>query len=340
MAIDHSQAPSNISTEQAALQIDSLLADDPAYANDQPEERPSRRESQLRQAEEPEEAEEAEEEVSASDSEEQPEEESGEEEVESIDYDTLIEVKSKDKDGSEKSENIPLKDLISQRMLQSDYTRKTQELAQERAKVQSEITQKIETERQKFIDALDTQHQLMTQLLAPEASNMDQLAETDPAEFVRVQNRLSKIGAAMQEIESAKQKSIEEHRQYINTNVLPVEMEKLKEKVPNLDEVKPAIMQLGKDIGFTDQELGSIIDHRAIHTLNRLRVAESRVAELEKMIDQKKVVATKKVVEKPKVMKSQGNQPKRKGSESFNRLKKGGKMEDAANFFLDTIPDL
>ena len=81
MGIDHSPAPSNLSTEQAAMQIDGLLAEDPAYANDQPPEEKGRRESTQRPQQADEEPEvKAEESSEESEETEQPEEESEAEE--------------------------------------------------------------------------------------------------------------------------------------------------------------------------------------------------------------------------------------------------------------------
>ena len=335
MAIDHSPAPSNLSTEQAAMQIDALLAEDPAYANDQPPEEKGRRESTQRPQQADEEPEvKAEESSEESEETEQPEEES---EAEELDYDTVITVKSKDKEGNEIAEEVPLKDLISQRMLQSDYTRKTQELAQQRAEVQNELQKGIEQERQQYIQALETQQQLVVNLLAPEAANLDQLAEDDPAEFIRVNNRMSKINNVVQQIEAKKQKAIQEHREYLQTKVIPNEMELVKQKIPDWsDDLKPTLVETGKRFGYTNEELGSIIDHRQIHILHEL----NRLSNLEKGMADKKSVASKKVVEKPTVMKSGGKQKQSKGGESFSKLRKTGKMEDAAAFFMDTIPDL
>jgi hypothetical protein len=326
------------------------LAEDPDYKDEQAPEPVSPRTQELeqaRQAESEEEptAESEDEEVQAK-SEEEPTAESEDtaevegEEIQELDYDTLIEVKVK-KDGKEVSENVKLKDLIDQRMLQSDYTRKTAELAQERARVNEELDVRVNQERAQYIDALETMQEAVIKLNVPEFSDLDQLAVSDPAKYVQVKSRLEKMQGLVAEIDSARHQIMEEQQRQFRTEVLPREMEKLKQVVPDIDTVKPAIMEFGESLGYSKEELGSISDHRAIHTLNRLRVAEARVAELEGKIDQKKVVASKKVVQKPKVMKSQGKQPtQRKGSESYAKLRKSGKLTDAANVFLDAIPDL
>lgn len=321
------QAPSTqigLSEQEAAVQIDSILAQtDPDFAEEQPE--------QASEANEPET-----DEVEAKTEEaEQPVEDS-EESVNEIDYDTLVEVKGKDADGNETTEEVALKDLIKERMLNSDYTRKTQELAKQRAEVEQSLQRGIEQERAQYLQALDTQQQLIIQLLAPEARNLDQLAEDDPGEYVRAQAKLNRINSVIQQIEQQREAQNQKQREYFNTNVLPKEQESLKQKIPDWSEdTRLKVMETGRSFGFSDNELAQVADHRLIHLLHET----GKLRGLEKTVSDKKAVASKKIVEKPKVVKSGKPAVEKKGGEALKRLKKSGDVRDAAAYFMETMDD-
>lgn len=328
--MDQSPAKSNIGNDDAVGRIDALLAQEDGEFAEEPVKESAPKETE--EVEEPEAVEAATEEP---EEEEQPEEES---EVQEIDYDTLVQVKSKDAEGNEVAEDVSIKDLISQRMLQSDYTRKTQDLAKQRAEVQTELQKGIEQERQQYISALEAQQQAFMELLTPEVQNLDQLAETDPAEFVRVQNRMSKYQTAIQKVESQRQEAIQKHQEYMQTQVLPKQQELLKQAIPDWsDQTKQAVIETGKKFGLTDEELGSIVDHRQIRILHEL----SRLTNAEKSFNDKKAVASKKVVEKPKVVKSKKTpQRESKADASLERLKKTGRWQDAVGAIAETLTDL
>ncbi len=322
------QAPSTqigLSEQEAAVRIESILSQtDPEFADEQPPQ-----DSEANEAE-------ADEVEAKTEEAEQPAEDS-EESVDEIDYDTLVEVKGKDADGNETTEEVALKDLIKQRMLNSDYTRKTQELAKQRAEVEQSLQKGIEQERAQYLQALDTQQQLIIQLLAPEARNLDQLAEDDPGEYVRAQAKLNRINAVIQQIEQQRQAQNQKQREYLNTNVLPKEKESLQQKIPDWSEdTRLKVVETGRSFGFTENELSQVVDHRFIHLLHET----GKLRGLEKTVSDKKAVASKKIVEKPKVVKSGKPVVEKKGSEAFKKLQKSGDYRDAAAYFMETMDDL
>ena len=335
MPIDDSAAPSNQEMVTPTDRISALLADDPAFAGDEP-----KQEVKQEVKEEPE-------------AEEQPEEESDVEEVEAkedgepdeepetleIDPDeALFDVEETLSDGNKEVKKYSLNELKKQRMLQSDYTRKTQELARQRAEVQVELQKGIDAQRKEYVEALEAQQQAFMELIAPEVRNLDELAETDPAEFVKVQNRLGKYQTAIQQIEQKKAEAIQQQQEYVRTNILPKESELLKTKIPDWnDSMKQAVIETGKKFGITDQELGSLVDHRQVHILHELH----RLTQLEQSLKDKKSVAAKKVVEKPKPVKSGGKQKqKSRGEESRSRLRQTGRWQDAVGVIAASLTDI
>lgn len=301
MAANPSGAPVAVSNEQAAEQISALLADDPEYREeDQPEA-------------ESEEAVEA-----ASEEEDQPEAESIE-----IDPDEeMFEVEITLEGGEKETRKYSLNQLKKERMLEADYRRKTEEISRQRRDLETERRQGLEKERQEYLQALQTQQKLVMELVVPDVSNLDTLAEDDPAEYLKVQHRLGKINSVLQRITAEQQRIQQQQMEDFQRNVIPAELEKVRSSIPNWNQdVKDAIVRTGEHYGFTRDELNGVWDSRMIRVLHD--------AQQFRALQSNKEVALKKVVEKPKVMKS-GTKAKQGNSEAVERFKKSGRYEDAA----------
>lgn len=307
-----------ISEDQAASQIDAVLALDPDYADEEPEEE-SKAPVEVQEEDE------------QNDEEEPKRESKSDAEELEIDFDeAMFEVE-------EGKERVSLNDLKKGNMLQADYTRKTQELATQRAEVQEQLNKGIQSQRQEYLDALNNTQQLMLQLMAPEVQNLDQLAEEDPAEYIRVQNKRNKIQEAWRQIEESKSNEVQRNQEYIRTNVLPKELELTKQVIPEWsDEIKPVLIATGKKYGFNDEELGNVIDHRVIHLLHE----HSKLLKLQTTVNESKDVSAKKVVAKPKVVKSGTRATSRDDGVSMKKLQKSGRYQDAAAVIAQRLDDL
>ena len=327
MAANPSGAPvTPVTEDQAAEQIGSLLADDPEYAEDTPEKEPK--------APVETEAESEEEEVEAkeeSEEEEQPEKDSEEAEIDPDEK--WIEVEETLSDGKKETRTYSLNELKAQRMMQADYTRKTEELSRQRKEVNEQLRQGIEKEQQQYLETLQTQQKLIMEMIAPELQNLDQLAEEDPAEYIRAQNKLGKVNQVIQKIQAEQQKIQQEQMEYIRSEFIPKEMEKLKTAIPSWgQEVKDAIVKTGEDYGFTPDELNGIIDSRMIKVLHDAH-------QYQRLQGQKPEI-TKKVVNKPKVMKPGTRSKQDSGGDALKRLKKSGRYEDAADAIAGMLDDV
>jgi len=337
--MDNSTAPSNADNLTAAQQIDALLArTDPDYM-EQPAEKPESASEAPQAEEQPEQDSEAE--VKADEAEEETQEAEAEEaeELELDPDEALFEVEETQADGSKEVKKYSLNDLRSQRMLQSDYTRKTQELAKQRAEVQNSLEKGINEQRTQYVQALEAQQQAFMELLAPEVKNLDELANEDPAAYVQAQHRISKYQDAIKQVETRKQEAIQQQQEFIKTKVLPEQMELLKTKIPEWSKEKEtAVIETGKSFGLTDEELGSMFDHRHVHILHEL----NRLQKLEKTLGDKKAIASKKVVEKPKTaIKSAGKQKQpSRSEESMTKLKKTGRWQDAVGVIAEGLHDI
>ena len=264
-----------------------------------------------------------------------------EEEAETVEIDPeekLFEVEETIEGGKKEVRKYSLNELKSQRMMQADYQRKTAELARQRDEVQDKVRQGIEGEKKQYLQALETQQRLVYELVAPELQNvnLDQLAADDPAEYVKVSNKLNKLNLAIQGIQAEQQKLRDQERERLEKVVLPKAAEELQRDIPNWGaDLQRSITRTAMEkYGFTSEELSTVVDPRYIKVLHDAH----QFATGSKESETKKQIASKKVVEKPKVLKPGTKQPASKGEgDEFKRLQKTGRIEDAAAVFLKRL---
>jgi len=242
-------------------------------------------------------------------------------------------------DGQEQEVN--LEELTKGYSRQSDYTRKTEKLSQDRKSVEelkNEYTRQSEEAKIKR-DQYEKQLQVLSQQLRSSEPkvDLDNLYENDPAEYVRIkaeQDRrkelLEKSNQEQERIQFEKQDEqnkkynayLENQRQLL-TQKLPIYADKEK----GADFVKN-LTNYAKEIGYTDQEINMLVDHRSVIMLaNAYRYDKLKKANLKN----KKVTKVSKVVSSssPKIQ-DDSDVAKRMKSKKAN-LKKTGKVNDAVS---------
>jgi hypothetical protein len=230
---------------------------------------------------------------------------------------------------------VTLDELLKGYSRTSDYTKKTQTLAEQRKAVEAERG-RIE-EAAKLRDTYAQRLQMVEQVLTstPE-ENLAELKETDPIGYaVKIAERTERekqLVAIRQERYRLEQQKHAEQQERLRTQISS-EADKLKSAIPDLaDEVKGEVLRkeirdFAKSIGFSEQELAQVYDHRAVVTLYN-------AMQWQKLQNQK-VSATKKVAEAPKMLKP-GTTGKQTTAEQDavkklqQRLAKTGDRRDAA----------
>jgi len=233
---------------------------------------------------------------------------------------------------------VTLDDLIKGYQREADYTKKTQTLAEQRKQVEAE---RSEIEQAKTVrDQYQARLALIENALRSREpqENLEALKETDPIGFavkVAEQTQREKQLQAIQ-LERARiaQQQQAEQTQNLNSH-LAVEAHKLAEAIPEYaDEqksvqVKKDIRDYAKKIGWSDEELASVYDSRAVLTLYR-------AMQYDKLIGNKANV-TKKVNEAPKMLKAgvsrQTDANADQTKKAQNKLKQTGNIRDAASVF-------
>ena len=279
---------------------------------------------------------------------EQPEQqlEANESDAESDDYESEVE---QEDDGEEQEQptyrvkasgeerEVTLDELIKSYQLGTDYTKKSQAVAEERKAV--EAKQQIVQEAQQLRDTYAQRLEMIEQMLQPQQEeNLEYLKETDPigysvkvAEMIQRDKQLAAVQAERSRINQQQ----EQDRQAQMQHVVAEEMQKLSSAIPEFTDpakgeaIRNDIRAFGKQIGFSDNELAAVYDSRAVLTLYKAMQYDKLVAS--------KPAITKKVTEAPKAIKSGVSKPRDSNAEETRKLKarakSSGSVRDAASVF-------
>ena len=238
--------------------------------------------------------------------------------------------------GEEKE--VTLDELIKSYQLGTDYTKKSQAVAEERKAVEAE-RQRVEEAKQlrdQYAERLQIIEQMLNQ--QPETENLDYLKETDPigyavkvAEISQREKQLAQVQAERQRI--AQQQDQERQQQL--SSVVQAEARKLAEAIPDYadpqkgEAMRRELREFGVKAGFSDQELANVYDSRAVLTL-------WKAMQYDKLQSAKPGI-TKKVSEAPKVIKAGVSQPRDSQGDELRKLKarakQSGRVADAARAF-------
>jgi hypothetical protein len=232
---------------------------------------------------------------------------------------------------------VTLDELIKSYQLGTDYTKKSQAVAEERKAVEAE-RQRIEEAkylRDQYAERLQVIEQMLNQ--QPETENLDYLKETDPigyavkvAELSQREKQLAQVRAEQARI--AEQQQREQQEQL--GQVVQAESRKLAEVIPEYadpqkgETLRRELREFGLKAGFSEQELANVYDSRAVLTLYKAMQYDK--------LQSAKPSITKKVNEAPKVIKSGVSQPRDSSDEMKKlkaRAKQTGRVADAARAF-------
>ena len=272
------------------------------------------------------------------------EEEDEEELEEESEEDALYAVRV---DGAEYE--VSLDELLKGYSRQSDYTKKTQDVANQRGELDqlahqytSEVAQ-IQAERQQYIESLQSVLQgSMTELDHFATMDWQSLKESNPLEYVTKRDEYreaqDRIGALQQEQTLVRQRQQQEEAQ-LRTRTLSEENTRLVEKMPEWGESSTK-QQMATDLrdyagsqGFIKEEIESLIDHRSLIVLHKAMMYDKLNSG---------DVRKRKVVNKPKVIRSGKGSSKKQDAKSqrtaqMKRLQGTGRIDDASALLEDFI---
>ena len=278
---------------------------------------------------------------------EEEEEPEGEEESEETEGEEEEELYAVTVNGEEVA--VSLDELLSGYSRQSDYTRKTQEIAGERKGMEelqqqynSQVAQ-IQQERQQYVEAL-------TNMISSQGSELEQysnidwdaLRESDPIEYVTAKEQYREAQERVQGMQYQQQQAAQAQQAEMTKahhQVVQAERGKLVEALPEWGdadkrkELTENLQSYARDQGFSQQELNSLVDHRSVLVLLKAQQYDQL---------QNSDVKSKKLKNKPRVIRA-GAGTSKKGSDKskrtaqMKRLQQSGHVDDAVSLFEDFV---
>jgi hypothetical protein len=243
---------------------------------------------------------------------------------------------------SGEDKELTLSELKSLAQQGADYTKKTQQVAEQRKALEAEA--KAIEEAKYLRDAYAQRLQAMEQLLnSPEQNeDLEYLKESDPIGYaVRVaekQQQREQLQAVQLERQRIAEQQQAEYAQQMQ-GYLAQQAEQLAKVLPEYtDPVKGETLRselrsfAKTNLGFSDEELSMVRDSRQVIALHKAMLYDK--------LQQAKPNVNKRVSEAPKTLKS-GNSVKPATSDQIkrqsNQLKQTGRVRDAAKLFENFI---
>ena len=239
--------------------------------------------------------------------------------------------------GEEK--DVTLDELVSGYQKGEDYTKKSQTLAEQRKAVEAEAhaVQEAMQLREQYAHRLSQ----VQQLLQNDNDEMDltELKENDPIQYAikvaeKTENnkKLQLLAQEQNKLAQAQQHQVAQHQAKLVAHEAHMLTEKVKEfsDPKKAEHLKGEIRNFGKSIGFTDDELAQVYDHRHVMVMQK-------AMEYDKLQKANPSV-NKKLKQAPKMAKK-GNKVANVDvyTKQKKRLKSSGSIEDATSVFTNFI---
>jgi hypothetical protein len=342
------QDPGSVLTAQEALLglLDSQENPEKEEAKPSEEVTEDVEQDKTEEAEETDEAEEAEEEDIADDTDESEESEEQEAEDEEVEETALYTVKVNGEDVE-----VTEDELVRGYSRQSDYTKKTQELAEYRKQLdngaqylQGEVAQ-TQAARQEYVNAMsqaiESNYSVAKQF---ENTDWERLKVEDREEYLTKRDEYREVQDKIRDLQSKQSGAYEQQNREMHTQhqqLLQSEHQKMVQILPEWGEpetqraIAKSVGEFALSRGYTQEELNQLVDHRSILVLMEAKAfADMQGKQLK--------ARAKKVKNKPKVVRSSAKKEKADVSKvarakQMKRLQETGRVQDATSLFEDFV---
>tara|TARA_R110000824_G_scaffold114832_1_gene265619 strand:+ start:1376 stop:2350 length:975 start_codon:yes stop_codon:yes gene_type:complete len=234
---------------------------------------------------------------------------------------------------------VDLDELRNGYQRQSDYTKKSQSVAEMRKAYEANL-QSVQQERDQYQQVLANMENYQNlELKKYQELDWSSLKEDDPVEYmekrIEFQDAKDKVNQVKQEQMAVQQKTQQEVYQNIQHKVQE-EAELLATALPEYSDpssnLKTELRDFAINMGFSEQDVNGITDHKVVLVLHKAMLQEranSSTSSKVKKGPAKVIKAGVPVTKKQRV--ARDVQAKR------DRLRKTGNVNDAANAFMDLI---
>ena len=237
---------------------------------------------------------------------------------------------------------VTSEELVKSYQLERAAQKRMQEAAELRKNSEAEM-QALATQREKYGQALERIEAQLNSVQEQPKEYWDKLYQEDPLEWAKQRDAyrdrkesLAKVQAERERVNQEQQaQQMQQHQQY-----LVEQQERLLERIPEWrDEEtamreKQAIITHAQRMGFSEQELATASDSRAIEVLRKAYLYDELMAN--------KPAAQKKVKKAPKVVKSGTPKSKKqvnanRSKQALERLTKTGSKDAAVDLLLERM---
>lgn len=243
---------------------------------------------------------------------------------------------SEDAEVEVNGERIKVKDLKSGYLRQSDYTRKTQELAQQRQHAEGQVRSELTAQYSEHLRTIE--QNLLDHF--PQEPNWLQLAEDNPAQYAVEREswnkRLSDL-AGIRQLRAQQEQVAQTQRQAATAQAQAEAYDKLVQLHPEFartsdGKVSPASTELVNfavnEVGLSEELLQSVTDARLFSLMYDAMRFRRMKAQEPKAIQ---AVASKPPLAKPGVTTGKATLAQTDHSKQMARLKRTGSVDDAAS---------
>jgi hypothetical protein len=244
-------------------------------------------------------------------------------------------------DGEEK--NVSADELVKSYQLEQAAQKRMQEAAEVRKTSEAEA-QALSQQREQYAQALQSLESQLNTVQEKPQEYWDNLYSDDPMEYMRQREAQRDRKEAVEKVKTEQARVQHEQQQELvkqHQASLAVEQEKLLEALPEwkdpdvaMKEKQAIISYAQRNLGFSEDELASTSDSRAVLALRKAYLYDELMA--------KKPVAQKKVKKAPKVTKSgkpttKAQSNAKRNKQALERLNKTGSKDAAVDLLLERM---
>lgn len=243
-------------------------------------------------------------------------------------------------DGEEKK--VTAEELVKSYQLEQAAQKRMQEASQTRKQAEAEA-QALAQQREQYAQALQVIEAQLNNVNEPTKEYWENLYQQDPIEWTRQRDAYRDRKEHLAKVQGERARVQQEQQQQMlqaHQQKLVEEQNRLLERIPEwrdedvANREKQAVISYAQRIGYTEQELATASDSRAIEALRKAYLYDELMA--------KRPDAQKKVKKAPKAVKSGTPKTKRQAEtarkkQAFDRLTKIGSKDAAVDYLLERM---